>query len=122
MLAVLQYVIACYKIEPELLERAMRLARPQDGEELMGTIAERWLQEGRLEGIQEGMQKGMQKGEANTLVRLLERRFGAVPDAVREDVATASLEQLDTWLDAVVDAESLDEVFGGGGNGPKEPA
>jgi len=108
----------------------MRLARPQDGEELMGTIAEKWLQEGRQEGrlegiqegIQEGMQKGMQKGEANTLVRLLERRFGAVPDAVRERVATASLEQLDTWLDAVVDAESLDEVFGGGGNGPKEPA
>jgi len=109
MLAVLQYVIACYKIEPELLERAMRLARPQDGEALMGTIAEKWLQEGRQEGIQEGMQKG----EANTLARLLERRFGAVPDAVRERVATASLEQLDTWLDTVIDAESLDEVFGG---------
>jgi len=93
-----------------LLERAMRLARPQDGEELMGTIAEKWLQEGR------------QEGEANSLARLLERRFGAVPDAVRERVATASLEQLDTWLDAVIDAESLDEVFGGVGNRPKEPA
>jgi len=92
----------------------------------MGTIAEKWLQEGRLEGIQEGIQKGMRKGmrkgEANTLVRLLERRFGAVPDAVRERVATASLEQIDTWFDAAIDAESLDEVFGGAGSGPKKPA
>jgi len=76
----------------------------------MGTIAEMWLQE------------GMQKGEANTLARQLERRFGAVPDAVRERVATASLEQLDTWLDAVIDAESLDEVFGSAGSRPKKPA
>jgi len=88
----------------------MRLARPQDGEAMMGTIAEKWLQE------------GMQKGEANTLARLLERRFGAVPDSVRERVATASLERLDTWLDAVIDAESLDEVFGDTGNSPEKSA
>jgi len=104
----------------------------------MGTMAERWLQEGRQEGLRKGLQEGLQKGrqegrqegwqegrqegEANTLVRLLERRFGAVPDSVRKRVATASPEQIDTWLDTVIDAESLDEVFGGAGDSPEEPA
>jgi len=40
---------------------------------------------------------------------------------VRERVATASLEQIDIWFDAAIDAESLDEVFGDKGNSPEKP-
>jgi hypothetical protein len=53
------------------------------------------------------------EGAARTLVRLLTRRFGAVPDGVRDRIDTASLEQLDLWSDRVLDAETLDEVFEG---------
>ncbi|MBF0140192.1 MAG: hypothetical protein HQL74_07925 [Magnetococcales bacterium] len=45
-------------------------------------------EKGRLLGIQIGEQRGIQigeqKGEAAILTRLLQRRFGAVPDWVRE--------------------------------------
>jgi hypothetical protein len=45
------------------------------------------------------------------LVRLLTRKFATVPDEVRARIDTASLEQLDTWTERVLDAETLDEVF-----------
>jgi predicted transposase/invertase (TIGR01784 family) len=60
----------------------------------------------------EGEAKGIGKGAARTLVRLLTHKFGPVPDAVRVRVDTASLEQLDLWSERVLDATTLDEVFG----------
>jgi hypothetical protein len=61
----------------------------------------------------EGEAKGVGKGTARTLVRLLTRKFATVPDEVRARIDTASLEQLDTWSERVLDAETLDEVFEG---------
>ena len=40
------------------------------------------------------------------------RRFGAVPDGVRKRIDAASLEQLEAWSDRVLDAATLDDVFG----------
>jgi len=85
----------------------------------MGTIAEAFIRQGRQEGRQEGehleMQKGealgMQKEKSRALTRLLERRFGALPEAVREQAAAASPAQIDAWFDAAIEAESLDDIF-----------
>jgi hypothetical protein len=55
--------------------------------------------------------EGVSKGEARVLVRQLTRKFGPVPDAVRELIDTASLEQLEIWTDRVLDAATVDEVF-----------
>ncbi len=52
------------------------------------------------------------EGEALALQKLLRKRFGAVPAEVLAKIASASLEQLDTWLDQVLDARSLDDIFG----------
>lgn len=100
---VMRYIVATYQIDRTLLDEAARLAGPGNWETLMGTIAEEWIQEGRQEGRQEG--------EASALARLLERRFGVLPDAARERIAAASLEQLDAWFDAAIDAESPKKVF-----------
>jgi hypothetical protein len=58
------------------------------------------------------MQQGKQQGEGLLLQRQLIRRFGALPDNIVALLAGASLEQLETWGDQVLDAKSLDEVFG----------
>src|SRR4051812_12388737 len=47
------------------------------------------------------------------LLRLLDRRFHGVPEDYRTQVLAANAEQLDAWIDAVLDAESIDAVFGG---------
>jgi len=41
----------------------------------------------------------------------LARRFGPLPDWVDERLRRASIEQLETWGDRVLDAAKLSEVF-----------
>jgi Domain of unknown function (DUF4351) len=55
--------------------------------------------------------EGLAKGEVRVLVRLLTRKFGAVPAVVRQRIDAASLAQLEIWCDRVLDATTLDEVF-----------
>lgn len=69
------------------------------------------LARGRAEGRAEGRTEGRTEGEARALLRQLERRFGPLPQSVRERVAAAGLDQLDLWLDRVLDAPDLDAVF-----------
>ncbi|MBF8274473.1 MAG: hypothetical protein HW380_3578 [Magnetococcales bacterium] len=54
---------------------------------------------------------GEQKGEAKMLIRMLQRRFGAVPDWASEKVAEAEPSSLEEWSLRIFDAQSLDDVF-----------
>ncbi|MBK6998766.1 MAG: DUF4351 domain-containing protein [Rhodoferax sp.] len=62
-------------------------------------------------GIKKGMQQGIQQGEALALQKLLVRRFGALPASAVEQIANARAELLEVWLDRVLDAATLEEVF-----------
>jgi hypothetical protein len=54
----------------------------------------------------------IQQGEARTILRLLDQKFGPeVVQAHRERIETAELEQLDTWLDRVLTAETPETIF-----------
>jgi len=72
-----------------------------------------FLAQGRLEGLQEGRQEGRQEGEALLLQRQLARRFGPLPPAIVERIASATPAQLEQWGDRVLDAASLEAVFAG---------
>jgi hypothetical protein len=48
-----------------------------------------------------------------TLLRLLERRFGGLPEDARLRVESADTDQLDSWFDRGIDAPSLESVFDG---------
>jgi hypothetical protein len=74
-----------------------------EAEEVFVTTADMLRAEGRAEGRAEHA--------AGVLVRLLTRKFGAVPDEARVRIGAASMEQLDLWSERVLDAETLDEVF-----------
>jgi len=51
------------------------------------------------------------EGRVAALRRLLERRFGPLPDQVLTRLHTAGIAELDCWLDRVLDADSVDAVF-----------
>jgi hypothetical protein len=56
-------------------------------------------------------ERGAIRKSQQTLIRLLKRRFGDVPDELTSTIrATDDGEQLDAWLDQVVTARTLDEV------------
>ena len=102
-LQVLSYIVRTYELSPAVLETAARAAKPQRWEALMSTVAEAWVQEAKAEGRVEG--------KAETLLRLLQRRFGPVPERARARVAVGSAAEIDAWIDALLDAQSVTEVF-----------
>ena len=61
--------------------------------------------------IEKGMQQGMQKGEAIALIRLVKNKFGSVPKHAEERIEKADSNTLLEWLDNVMKAETIDEVF-----------
>ena len=69
------------------------------------------MKEGLQQGVRQGCQEGRQEGEAFALQRLLAKRFGAVPPEMALRIATASREEIEIWLDRVLDASSLEDVF-----------
>ena len=72
------------------------------------------MQQGMQQGIQQGIQEGRVEGERRVLERLLQRRFGALSAEDTERLTGASLEDLETWAENVLDAKTLDDVFESG--------
>jgi predicted transposase YdaD len=63
---------------------------------------------GRAEGLREGRREGRQE----VLRELLIGRFGALPQATEDRVAKATLSELKAWTKAVMNAPTLESVFG----------
>ncbi|MBF0633012.1 MAG: Rpn family recombination-promoting nuclease/putative transposase [Magnetococcales bacterium] len=63
------------------------------------------------EWTKEWKREGRQEGEAAILTRLLQRRFGTVPDWANEKIAKADLSSLEEWSLRIFDAQSLDDIF-----------
>ncbi len=108
---ILRYMVERLNLTPEALEASLRRTKPDRWEALMGTVAEAWLAQGRTEGIEKGRVEGRVEGQAGIVLRLLELRFGALPDAARARVRSASAPELEAWAEAVLVASSLDEVL-----------
>jgi flagellar biosynthesis/type III secretory pathway protein FliH len=86
----------------------------QDLQEVDAMLAERvreWAEEWKRQGLQEGIQEGLQQGEAAIVLRLLERRFGALDETVRQRIQAADAETLLLWGERVLTAQVLADVF-----------
>lgn len=59
----------------------------------------------------EGKVEGKVEGEANVLLKQLGYRFGPLSNAIRARVAAATVAELDAWVERVLTAATLDEVF-----------
>jgi hypothetical protein len=96
-----------------LIEAARRDAEAQkpskgNARALVRVTHGRWKQE----GFERGLEEGYREGWAAALLRLLERRFGTVPEAVIERMEQASVDAFQRWFVRALDAVSFDEVFG----------
>ena len=66
------------------------------------------IQQAREQGVRQGRAEG---GRA-VLERQLRRRFGALPTEAAERLRRAPEADVEAWADNVLDAATLDEVFG----------
>ena len=67
--------------------------------------------QGKEEGRVEGEQEGARKEAMSLLTRLLERRFGPLPEAATQKLSAADLATLEAWSLRLLDAGSLEEVL-----------
>jgi predicted transposase YdaD len=67
------------------------------------------------EGLQEGQVEGERKGKSEEALRLVTRliqhRFGPLPDDLQQRLAHASLEELEALSERVLDARSIDDLL-----------
>jgi hypothetical protein len=102
---------AARKVFVELLSAAMAplgadVGVPEEMNEvrnMLATRAEQWKQQWLLEGEQ--------RGEAALLTRLLERRFGTLPDWARDRVQAAETAAIEEWVLRLLEAASLEDIF-----------
>ena len=94
---VLEYILRTY---PDLdfarLQAELRRARYLELEAKVGTIAETLIAEGK----------------ASSLIQFLERRFGPLSEASKLKIMDASVSELDTWIDGVFEAKSIEALLG----------
>ena len=75
------------------------------------TTGQRIRLESRNLGREEGEARGEAKAKAQTLLRLLQRRFAGVSEQFTPRVQAATVPDLDRWLDRILDAKTAAEVF-----------
>ena len=54
---------------------------------------------------------GEEIGEAKLLTKILERRFGPLPEDVRARISTANAETIETWAENLDSARTLPDIF-----------
>ena len=67
--------------------------------------------EGRTEGRTEGLAEGLVVGRADTILRVLGKRFGPLPEETIQRVQSATLAELDLWTDRMLDGKTLADVL-----------
>lgn len=78
---------------------------------MLAETIDKWVQDAENRGLAKGMATGEVKGEAALLQRQLVRKFGPIPEAVRQRIQAATPAQLETWSLNILDATTLDGVF-----------
>ncbi len=48
--------------EAEDLQEAIKMAFPEEGDVLMSTVAQKWIEQGQQQGLQQGLEQGKQEG------------------------------------------------------------
>ena len=91
-------------VSPEALREALQRLMPNHAEEIMQGFGQKYFEE--------GMAVGKAEGEARVLVRLLERRIGAVPEALRARIFAADQASIEVWFDRAIEATEFESVFG----------
>ena len=78
---------------------------------MLADKVEMWAKAYIAEGEIKGKQEGLQQGEMLALQRLLAKRFGAIPAETIALISNAPLADIERWLDRVIDAKQLADVF-----------
>jgi len=95
--------------------KAVPLTFDLSKDELFASYGKSQRRKGREEGQQKGRQEGRQEGVKEVVQLQLEKRFGRLPASIAKRVAKLSDTQAHELALAIIDAKSLQELFGTSG-------
>ncbi|MCP4347363.1 MAG: DUF4351 domain-containing protein [Desulfobacterales bacterium] len=73
------------------------------GDDIMQTFIDKY--------ISQGLHRGLHQGEAKMLLRLMEARFGAIPQWAKQKIEQADIAVIEDWGIRLLSADSLKEVL-----------
>jgi hypothetical protein len=82
----------------------------KEEEKMLSRVNQRELPSFQI-GMEYGLGQGIEQGEGKALIRQVKKRFGPLTEEVKDRIGSANTLQLERWLDNILDARSLDEVF-----------
>jgi flagellar biosynthesis/type III secretory pathway protein FliH len=82
------------------------------------TLAEQFRKEGRekgmMEGLEKGMMEGLEKGEVkalvNTVIKLLTKKFGTLPEELKAEISKLDTITLEVIIGDILEYQSLEDV------------
>jgi hypothetical protein len=108
----ISYILELGEFDPQGLLQALGDRTGPEIKEAVMTAAEKLRKEGEEQGLKQGLTQGVLRGERRALLRQLRHRFApSLTPAVEDRVSRASEPELEVWLDRVLTATTLEEVF-----------
>ena len=109
---VLRYLsVSAERLTPDELQTAVEDVLKQQGDEMMPTIAQQWIEQGRQQGLEQGLEKGLEKGTEilrQNVLSLLEIRLQIPPAQFKERLA--KVDSLDTLSLLIRRAGTVDSM------------
>ncbi|MBF0123986.1 MAG: Rpn family recombination-promoting nuclease/putative transposase [Magnetococcales bacterium] len=84
---------------------------PKELLEVSNVLAD-YIEQWNRDAEKKGWQEGRKEEGSSILLRLLRRRFPTLPNWVEQKVLNAKMELLAEWTDRILDARSLEDIFG----------
>lgn len=87
--------------------------KPRDTENLdevknmLTTRIEQW----EVDILEQGREEGIEKGEVVMFLKMLELKYGMLPDWAREKIAQADTKTVESWAAKIFNAKDLPEIF-----------
>jgi predicted transposase/invertase (TIGR01784 family) len=103
MFAVMDLFTACRIIE--------QVHSKEEANMWLSKFAEDVMAEKAPELIDKGRQEGRQEEAATMLLRLMQRRFGTLPEWVASQVNSADTTTIEGWMERLFAAQKVEEVF-----------
>jgi hypothetical protein len=106
-----------------LMREALQRLVPEQTERIMQKWTQTYFDQGKAEGLTQGWAQGRTEGwalgrtegraegGAKMLVRLIEKRFGAVSPQLRRRIFSTDVATLEAWVERASDAPDLQSVF-----------
>ncbi|RMG05556.1 MAG: hypothetical protein D6735_05230, partial [Acidobacteria bacterium] len=110
---IFRYILDVMDISAEELYN-LTTSLPEPTKEVTMSLAEKIRLKGIEEGFEKGKTKGLMEGKVRVLRRLLSKRFGLdiLPSDIEIRLQNATEEELDIYAERILEAKTLDEVFG----------